>query len=147
MSFSHAMNVSMSMDEIGLFEQGRLGEDFRGGSFGHHTSRLEDKTLIGNVLYDIEAVGGDDHGLRSPAQADQKIDDLAGALGIEGRCGFVEQQHLGIKHEYGGERHALLLSHRQVMRRAVLEVSNLHNLQHCLHRDRKSTRLNSSHSR
>ena len=91
MSFAGAVNVPVGVNEIGLFEQGSLAQDFRGRSCCNQAARLENKALIGNVLHDVEGVGGSDHGLLSSAQADQEINHLAGALGIEGRRGFVEQ--------------------------------------------------------
>src|SRR5271157_3398029 len=98
------MNVPMGVNEIGLFQQGSLKQDFRGRSRGHQAARLENKASIGNVLQDVEIVGGGDHGLSAPVQADQEIDHLTGALGIEGGSGFVEQQHLRIKNQHGSER-------------------------------------------
>ena len=77
MCFAAGMNVPVGVDEIGLFEQGSLLQYFRGRSCGHQSARLENKALVGNVLHDVEGVGGGHHGLRPAAQADQKINDLA----------------------------------------------------------------------
>lgn len=67
MRFARGMKVPMGVNEIGLFQQGSLAQDFRGGSSGGHAACLENKALIGDVLHDVEIVGGGHHGLRAPA--------------------------------------------------------------------------------
>ena len=83
MGFSAGMNVPVSMDEIGLFEQGRLAKNFRRSSCGHHSTHLENKAIIGNVFNNIQVMDARDYGPGSPAQTDQEIDHLACAFGIE----------------------------------------------------------------
>ena len=72
-------------------------------------------------------------GLRAFAAGDQKIDDARLAAGVERPAGLVEQQHFRIENQHGRQRHALLLAARKAMRRAILQVRDVHGVQHLGH--------------
>ena len=63
--FAIGMNVPMDVNQIGLFQQGCLTQNFRGRSRRHHPAGLKDETLIGDVLHDSKIVGAGDDGLRA----------------------------------------------------------------------------------
>ena len=54
---------------------------------------------------------------------------LTTQLEVEGAQRLVEQQHLGLVHERARHRHALLLTTRQLLRLALGQVRQLHQLQ------------------
>ncbi len=89
--------------------------------------------MVGNVFDDGEIVRAGNHGLDSSAQAHKKIHGLACTARIECRRRLIQQQNLGIENEYGRQRHALLLPRREMMRRAIPQMRDLHHFQDLLH--------------
>ena len=64
--------------------------------------------------------------LRPSAATYQKIDHLALALGIKRGGGFVQQQHLRVKNQNRGQGDPFFFSRREMMRRTVLQMRDLH---------------------
>ena len=133
MRFTVGMNVPVDMHEVCLLQQKVWPRISLGvpAAARRPVWKTKHRSAMSSTMSRSWA---GDHGLRPATQADQEIDHLAGAFRIQRRRGFVQQQHLGIEHQHGGKRYVFLLSGRKVVRRAVLEVSNLHHLQHVLHR-------------
>ena len=105
-------------------------QDFRRRARRDNASALEDMAVVRNIFDQIEIVSGSDHRLSSAAATHQKVDHLALALGIKRGGGFVQQQDFGIENQHRRQRDPLFFSRREVMRRAVLQVRDLHLLEH-----------------
>ena len=54
----------------------------------------------------------------------------AAQAGIQVGQGFVEQQHGGLQRQRAGQRHALLLPARQLMRPALVQTVQAHGVEH-----------------
>ncbi len=104
--------MPMRVDQIGALQQFPIAKNVVGRTFRGQAAGIEYVAAIRDVGEIVKIVRGNDHGLRSAAPFDQKIDELALAARIEARGGFVEQQHRWIEHQHAGERHALLFSAR-----------------------------------
>ena len=61
---------------------------------------LHYEAVIGNILNQTQIVSCGDHGLAAIAPADQQVDDLALAAGVERRGRLVEQQNFRVEHEH-----------------------------------------------
>ena len=68
-NFARGVEVAMDMDKVGPLQQGRLPQHLRGLPFCDNTARLENITVIRNILDNIQVVCGRDHGLDSPTPA------------------------------------------------------------------------------
>ena len=101
------MPVPVRVDQGGSLEQGIIGKDPGRGVDGRDPPSFKDNTEVGNVLNDLEVMGGGDHGLAAPAFPEE-IDHLALAPGIKRCSGLVQQEHLGIEYHHRGQRNPLL---------------------------------------
>src|SRR5262245_53786520 len=98
----------------------------------------------------LAVVGGDEHGRAPRVDLAEQVHDLERQIGIEVAGRLVGEDDDGIVHERARDRDALLLAARELERKRVHPVLQPHPLEHLeraalLLRDRKSTRLNSSH--
>ena len=64
------------------------------------------------------------------AATHQKIDHLALALGIKRRRRLVQQQNFGIENQHRRQGDPLFFPGREVMRRTILQVRDLHLVEH-----------------
>ena len=111
---------------------------FGGVAFRGDSAVLQDEAVVGDVFHQSQIVGRGDHGLAAVAPADQQVDDLALASGIERGGRFVEEQHFGVQHQYGGDRDPLLLTARKAVRRRDFSGADLQHVEHLVRRGGRS---------
>ena len=131
MKLAGGVGVTVGVDQIRAPEQGVVVQYLRRRAGGDNLAALEDMTAVSNVFDQVEIMSGGDHRLASAAATHQEIDHLAFTLGIERGGGLVEQQDFGVKDQHRSQSNSLFLSGRQVMRRAILQVRDLHLLERC----------------
>jgi hypothetical protein len=146
MKLAGAMRVAVGVDQVCAEKEGMVIQDLLRGAGGENAAPLKDVAIIGNISNQVKIMRGCDHSLPATAAANQEIDHPALAFGIESRCRFVEQQDLGIKNQHRSQGHPLLLSRRQVVSRTILQVRDLHLLEHLAH-TKKAQRLPSCYGR
>ena len=98
-----------------------------------HSSRLQHKTIIGDVFHQSQIVRRRNYRLAAAAPTDQQIDDLALAARIERCRGLIEKQHRRVQHQYARQRHALLFSTRQPVRNAIFQMKDAQPVENLVH--------------
>ena len=88
-----------------------------------HPPEVHDRDPVAQRPGEAEVVGDEQQRQLAPAlQLDQHGDDLRPHRGIEHRHRLVADQPLGLEHERRGDRHALALAARELMRVTVEEA-------------------------
>ena len=85
----------------------------------------EDRAAVGQNLEPVEVVGREHDRLPGHAELHDELDEPLLGAGVEGRGGFVEEQHFGVHDEHRRDRDPLLLPARQLVRRAVGELDDV----------------------
>ena len=91
---------------------------------GEHQAAVADPVQHGQV------VGRQHDRLAGTAQLDDQLEQPLLGARIERGGGLVEQDQLGVRDQHGGDRDALLLAARQLVRRSVCEIGDLEHRHH-----------------
>src|SRR5215475_2150065 len=100
MHFARSMNMPVRVNQTGLFQQALIRQQLSWRGMACQLAPLQHKTMIRDILYDIEIVSSGHNRLGTVAPPDQKVYDFALALWIERRNRFIQQQHVRIEHKY-----------------------------------------------
>ena len=85
-------------------------EDLGGGAGFDEAALVEDVDGVGGLAGEAHGVGGDEHGEAVAGEVGEDGEDFGGHAGVEGACGFVEEDALGLHGEGAGDGDALLLA-------------------------------------
>ena len=124
------VHVGVGADQFGALQQVHVVQNFERRAFAGGLPIFEDVAAVGDVLQGIQVVSRGNHRLGAVAARNQKIDDTGLAAGIQRAAGLIQQQHFRIEDQDRRQRHALLLTARQPVRRAILQVRDIHGTQH-----------------
>ena len=116
------MRVRVLVHEVDRHEELLVAEDPRGRALRRDAVILgEDDAAIGEAIERVEIVRREHDRLAGRVQLDDELDQPLLGAGIERGRRLVEEQHLRVHHEHRRDRDPLLLSARQLVRRAVGE--------------------------
>lgn len=88
------------------------GEQIGRGGFLEESSVEEETGAVGDAQRLLDVVGGHDEGATG-SEFGEEVFDARGGERVEGRAGFIEQQHFGLNREGAGNAEALLLAAAQ----------------------------------
>ncbi len=126
MKLARSMGMAMGVDEIRSEQQGLVVQNLSRCTGCDNPSALEDVADIGDILDQVEVVSGCDHGLPAAAATYQEVDHLAFAFGIKRSRGFIQQQNIRIEDQHRCQSDPLLFPGGEMMRRAILQMRDLH---------------------
>ena len=82
---------------------------------GHDLAAGQDADGVAEPLDEVQLVAGEDDGHPAPALLQQRLGEGVDADRVEAGEGLVEDEHVGLADQGGGQLHALLVAQRQLL--------------------------------